>query len=54
MEIREYIYCYRVCDSFLKEEDFNILYFQNWVNDMVYMNIVYFLFLLKINNVVKS
>lgn len=54
MEIREYIYCYRVCGIVLKEEDFNILDFQNWVNDMVYMNIVYFLFLLNINSVVKS
>lgn len=54
MKIREYIYCYRIGGIVLKEEDFSILDFQNWVNDKVNMNIVYFLFKLKIKSVIKS
>lgn len=54
MKIREDIYCYRVGGIVLKEENFSILDFQNWVNDKVNINIVYFLFNLKINSVIKS
>lgn len=51
---REHIHRYRVCDIVLKEEDFNTLHSQNWVNDTVHMNTVHFLSLLNINSVVKS
>lgn len=53
-ETREHIHRYRVCGIVLKEEDFNTLESQNWVNDTVHMNTVHFLSLLKINNAVKS
>lgn len=53
-ETREHIHRYRVCGIVLKEEDFNTLDSQNWVNDTVHMNTVHFLSLLNINSVVKS